>query len=126
MRSLSKSALDNPSFRVLMARWKAGPRSIGPRILSGVYFSQRLGRFGAAYRRQLLGREHAVDIQDHDELRVALPHALDKVGPDLGADPGRRLNLFRLQVDHLLDRVRQGADHGRFALKQHRSEEHTS
>src|SRR5579872_6544251 len=49
---------------------------------------------------ELLGRKHAVNVQDHDELRVALFHALDKIGSNLDADLGRRFDLIRLQIDY--------------------------
>jgi len=52
-------------------------------------------------------------------LRVALSHAFDKLGSDLGADSGRRLNLIRLQVNHFLHRIGQSADHRRLAFNQH-------
>ena len=68
---------------------------------------------------QLLGREDAVDIQNHDELGVALAHALDKVGANMGADARRGLNLLGLEIDDFFDRIGQRSDDGGFVVEQH-------
>lgn len=61
---------------------------------------------------QVFGGEDAVDIEDHDELRIAFAHAADEVGADLVTDAGRRLDLVGLEVDDLFDGVGQRADDG--------------
>src|SRR4029077_11355619 len=73
----------------------------------------------AAHHRQLFGGEDAVNVEDHDELRLALAHALDEIGADLGADSGGGLNLVRFEIDDFLDRIGQRADHRGFAVEQH-------
>ena len=86
------------------------------RFLSGKHFTRRLV-FHAPNRRQFLSAEDAVDVQNHDELRVPLSHALDEIGSYLCADSGGRLNLVGLQVDYFLNRIRQGSDNGRLTPK---------
>jgi len=49
---------------------------------------------------QLPGGKHAADIQDHDELRIALSHALDEIGSN-PIHSGVRGFWFRLRVLHL-------------------------
>src|ERR1039457_35127 len=71
------------------------------------------------YRSQFLGREDAIDVENHDELRVALAHAADKVGADVGAYARRGFNLLGFEIDHFLHRVRQGPDHDGLVLEHH-------
>src|ERR1039457_6903544 len=71
------------------------------------------------YRSQFLGREDAINVENHDELRVALAHAADKVGADMGADARRGFDLLGFQIDHFFHRISQGADHDRLVLEHH-------
>src|SRR6202044_164126 len=68
--------------------------------------------------RQLLGREDAINVEDHDELRVALAHAADEVSADMGSNARRRFDLFRLHVDDFLYRIGECADHNGLRIEQ--------
>ena len=68
---------------------------------------------------KLIGREHLVDVQDDDEPVVPLAHALDELRLELGPDLGRRRDVSRLEVQHLLHRVGQCAQDRRVPVHRH-------
>jgi hypothetical protein len=61
-------------------------------------------------RGDLIHRQHLVHFEEDDELAIHLAHALDEVGPDAGAEGGRRLDLGGRDLQHLRHRVDHHAD----------------
>src|SRR5581483_3784774 len=49
---------------------------------------------GQVQSRQLVLRKDAIDIEDHEELGIPLPHAANEIGFDRGTEAGRRLDLI--------------------------------
>jgi hypothetical protein len=68
------------------------------------------------YDRELFAREYPVDIQDDYERVVVVPDALYELGIELRADFRRRLDLFRRELEDLLDGIGKRSDGRRLAV----------
>ena len=66
---------------------------------------------------KFFGGKDLVDIQDHQETRIALTHAMKEFRFDESTDARWRLNLIRFEIDDFFHLIGQCADDNYFVIE---------